>query len=419
MKVGLARVSTKKKEQDVSIAAQEKQLLDAGCDRVITVRESAYKGPRKGWQELRSLVAGGSVTEVICIDQSRLARDGSDMQFLEECAIRNVTVRALTGGVIETSSVGGFVQAGVFSVINQAYSRQVGVKTKDGLDRGKKEGRYMCGRVPFGYRYDKEAGVVEPDPTDWPLARQMFEELLAMGMNINAYVREHRSSWSATGIRGWIRNPILQGVVAHQGNVKALFSAEEWAQATRMLDHRKGSKSSYKRTVHLFTGLVKCSSCSKNLKYKKVRAGAKRLHCANPSCNCYGKGVAVPLVRQQVIDALRQFAESMKANVSQNGDDINAAARAEVEAEIQKLKQVQLENGWDLSTNINQELAKLEALTPLNAPNWDGLVPLLETPGVLEGFSDAELRTLVIEYITQIFYIGNPRSVDVRIRQST
>ena len=419
MKVGLARVSTKKKEQDVSIAAQEKQLLDAGCDRVITVRESAYKGPRKGWHELRSLVAGGSVSEVICIDQSRLARDGSDMQFLEECAIRNVTVRALTGGVMETTTVGGFVQAGVFSVINQAYSRQVGVKTKDGLERGKKEGRYMCGRVPFGYRYVKEAGVVEPDPTNWPVARKMFEDLLALGMNANAYVREHRSKWTPTGIRGWIRNPILQGVVAHQGKVKPLFSASEWAQATRMLDHRSGSRSSYKRTVHLFTGLVQCSSCSKNLKYKNVRAGAQRLHCANPVCDCYGKGVRVPLVRQQVIDALRQFAAAMKAQISGSSNDINAAARAEVEAEIQKLKQAQLDNGWDLSANINQQLAKLDALAPLNGPNWDALVPLLQTPGVLEGFRDAELRPLVIEYITQIVYIGNPRRVDVRVRQGT
>ena len=34
--------------------------------------------------------------------------------------MKKVVVRALTGGVIETESVGGFIQAGVMSVMNQA-----------------------------------------------------------------------------------------------------------------------------------------------------------------------------------------------------------------------------------------------------------------------------------------------------------
>ena len=55
LRVGLARVSTQKKAQDTSIAAQEKALLQAGCDKVITVRESGFKGPRRGWHELRKL----------------------------------------------------------------------------------------------------------------------------------------------------------------------------------------------------------------------------------------------------------------------------------------------------------------------------------------------------------------------------
>ena len=97
-KVGLARVSTQNRAQDTSIAAQEQALLNAGCDQVITVRESAFKGPRRGWNELRRLVASGKVTEVLCIDQSRLARDGSDLEFLEECAVKGVIVRALSGG---------------------------------------------------------------------------------------------------------------------------------------------------------------------------------------------------------------------------------------------------------------------------------------------------------------------------------
>ena len=84
-----ARVSTYNRAQDISIEGQQKQLWDAGCDRVITVRESGFKGPRKGWHELRRLVASGTVKEVIW----SLINHGWRVmalivEFLEKCAIQ-------------------------------------------------------------------------------------------------------------------------------------------------------------------------------------------------------------------------------------------------------------------------------------------------------------------------------------------
>ena len=78
------------------------------------------------------LVASGKVTEVLVVDQSRLSRSGDDLEFLQACALQKVTVRALTGGVIETETVGGFMQAGIMSVVNQAYSRLNSAKVKMG-----------------------------------------------------------------------------------------------------------------------------------------------------------------------------------------------------------------------------------------------------------------------------------------------
>ena len=134
MRVGYCRVSTTKAEQDISLEGQQQQLRAAGCDEVIVERASAFKGQRKGWTHLWALVASGRVTEVLVVDQSRLSRSGDDLEFLQACALQNVIVRALTGGVIETETVGGFVQAGVFSVMNQAYSRLNSAKVKDGLN---------------------------------------------------------------------------------------------------------------------------------------------------------------------------------------------------------------------------------------------------------------------------------------------
>ena len=424
MKVGLARVSTHNRAQDTSIEAQKQALLDAGCDRVITVRESAYKGKRKGWHQLRSLVAGGTVTEVLCIDQSRLARDGSDLQFLEECAVQGVIVRALSGGIIETETVGGFVQAGVFSVMNQAYSRQLGLKIKDGLDRGKASGRFSCGRVPFGYRYDKESGKVEPHPDDWPVARQMFLDLLSMEMNVNGYVRTFRPGWTPTGVAGWIKKPILRGIVSNQlEGVKPLFSADEWGQASRLLEHRKGSRSQSTRTVHLLTGLVRCQNCTKNLKYKFGERGVPRIHCGNPECGWFGRGIRVHVVRSQLTNALRVASQQMQAEVEQSTATTGhqkTTEQIQAESKVAQLEALRESGVHGLETALSvlrDEIATMAA--PVEGPDWRGLAEALETDGVLDRFTDTELRPFVLNYIAEIVYVGNPREVKVRVREGT
>ncbi len=421
VKIGLARVSTKKQAQDISIAAQGQALLKAGCDQVITVRESGFKGPRRGWHELRKLVASGKVTEVLCIDQSRLARDGSDMQFLEECAVRGVVVRALTGGVIETESVGGFIQAGLFSVMNQALSRQIALKTKDGLDRRKADGFYACGRVPFGYTYDE--GKVVPHKKNWPIARQMFLDLLAVEMNINRYVREKRPNWSPPGIRKWVQKPILRGIVPRQeGGVKPLISPEEWSKAQRLLQHRSGSPSRSTTTVHLLTGLVRCESCGRNLKYKTVRPGAEpRIYCANPGCGWYGRGIAVPRVRLQLLEELRAVSQQMQAEVEQSTatmDHEKSTAQVQAENKVAQLEALQASGVPELETALRalrDEIAAMAA--PSVGPDWSGLAQLLATPGVLDRFPDKQLRSLLLEYVTQIFYVGNPREVQIVLKK--
>ena len=369
-------------------------------------------------------MASGKVTEVLCIDQSRLARDGSDLEFLEECAVKGVVVRALSGGLIETATVGGFVQAGVFSVMNQAFSRQLALKTKDGLDRRKAGGFYACGRVPFGYAYDRSAGKVVPHPKDWPVARQMFLDLLAMEMNINRYVREKRPGWTSTGIKGWVVKPMLRGIVPRQEEgVKPLISPAEWAKADRLLKHRSGSPSRWTTTVHLLTGLIRCESCEKNLKYKAVARGAKRLYCANPECEWYGRGIAVHRVRSQLLAVLQAAAQRMQEEVERSTETMDrekSTEQVQAESKVAALLQLQASGVPGLETALAALREEIEVFAaPVVGPDWSGLAELLATPGVLDAFTDAELRPLLLEYVAQIIYTGTPTEVEIRIREGT
>ena len=417
MRVGYCRVSTQKAEQDISIEGQQQQLLAAGCDEVIVERASAFKGQRKGWTHLWALVASGKVSEVLVVDQSRLSRSGDDLEFLQACAMKRVVVRALTGGVIETESVGGFIQAGVMSVMNQAYSKLNSAKVKDGLARRRAAGHYAVGYCPFGYRYID--GVVEQDPEQWGPARERWEGLMALEMNCHGYARLNPGV-SVSGLKNWVKNPMLRGIVPHQrGGVKPLISPEEWQQAQVLLKHRATTRTSSTRRQHLLSGLVVCDSCGRSLWNQRTAYGRFRLKCHYAPCQWFGRGIAVEVVRAQLIQALRDNASRLadEARLASNATGLEMTEeQSAVTAKIAQLETLQDSGVPDLGKSLEALRAELVALQmPVSGPDWSGLAELIEAPGVLDRFSDAQLRPLLLEYITKIRYVGNPREVEVVI----
>ena len=143
------------------------------------------------------------------VDQSRLSRSGDDLEFLQACVLQKVTVRALTGGVIETESVGGFMQAGIMSVINQAYSRLNSAKVKDGLARRRADGSLRRGLLPIWLPIHRRRSGATPRGVG-TCAGTDVPGLMAFEMN--STVRAVKTPrlcqfWS----KNWVRNPMLRG----------------------------------------------------------------------------------------------------------------------------------------------------------------------------------------------------------------
>jgi len=211
------------------------------------------------------LVAAKQVTEVLTIDQSRLSRSGDDLEFLELCALHSVKVSALSGGTMEVDSYTGFLTAGILSVMNKGYSKMLGVKASQGVARRKAAGYFACSKAPFGYCVSEQQLV--PHPTDFAVARKRIEDLMAMEMNISGYIRANKIDWSVCGMHRWIRNSILRGMVdGRWGAVEPLISFSEWERIEAMLKIRSKLRGTSGRGPRIFTGLVKCLKCNKNLR---------------------------------------------------------------------------------------------------------------------------------------------------------
>lgn len=417
MRVGYCRVSTTKSEQDISLEGQQQQLLAAGCDEVIVERASAFKGQRKGWTHLWALVASGKVTEVLVVDQSRLSRSGDDIEFLQACALKQVKVRALTGGEIEVESVGGFITSSVMSVMNEAYSRLNSAKVRDGLARRRAAGHRAIGMCAFGYAYID--GVVVPHPENWEPARERWERLMAMEMNLMGYCRKY-GDVSRSGLTQWINNPMLRGVVSHQkGGVKPLVSAEEWAQAKRLLARRGQSRvATGAPRTHLFSSLIVCASCGRSLHRRVTDYHRVRWKCCYAPCDWFGRSIAEQLVRQQAVEALRTGSHLM-AQEAQRANNAKAKEKplVQVEAENKLAALLQLEESGvpELGRSIDSLRDQIAALAaPVVGPDWQGLSELVAAG--LDEASDEELRVICLEFFDRIVFQGNPKSLGFKLR---
>ena len=151
------------------------------------------------------------------------------------------------------------------------------------------------------------------------------------------------------------------------------------------------------------------------------RYGARRLYCANPSCDWHGRGIGVPLVRQQLIQALRQQCDAIEAAVqlaSEPMDRQMTKEQAEIMSKVQAIEQLKDQGVPGLDTALESLRGQLDVLrAPVLGPDWSGLSELLAVPGVLDGFTDEELRPLVLDFVAEIVYLGNPREVEIRVRK--
>jgi len=416
--LGYARVSTKMEGQDGSIEGQLRQLTEAGCTYVIKERASAYKESvrRRGWEELQSLVASGQVRKVVAISYARLSRQSETKKFLKICARLGVKTQFLDGTPGDIADPGAMLLAGVMDSVNEVDSMIKAINIKNGIERKRKAGDYACGSVPFGYKY--VSPDVIPHPQKFAAARELWDLLAENEYNSTNVIKVYGYKWTPEGMRRWMHNPVLRGTLPKNlGSTVPLITEAEYLEAKNLLDSRRNSYARAGSVTRLFSRAVKCKCCDRWMNYAKQKNGFYLQSIANKFCDFYGRGIQASRVRDQFIEALRE-------NVDLACDVVNAAPTVKAIDPEQIEAENQLNNLLTLQANGVPELEDaIEALRlrsvridqPLRGPDWQGYRDIILKPGALESLSDEKLRILLLEFASDIFYIGNPQRVEIRL----
>jgi len=417
--LGYARVSTDHEDQDGSIAGQIDQLKAAGCTHIISERGSAFKenSRRRGWDELQGLVVSGQVKKFVAISLSRLSRKGEASDFLKICVRCGVDVHFLDGTPGDVGDPTAKLFSGVMDTINEVDSMIKSINIKNGLKRKFDKGDYACGSVPFGYLY-KSPGVI-PHPVEFAQAKRLWERLVAEEYSPARVIRKFKYKWTPEGMRKWMHNPMLRGYVKKEANkTTALITEAQYQKAKIALTHRNWVKAKSPETIRLFSTAVHCQCCGRALSYAFHRGVARLKSQSDVNCKFYGRGVAESRIKEQFIEALRDKVSIAVDACNSSPEELTPTPeQIQTQNQLDNLLGLQAQGVPDLDDAINRlrDTVFLESTRTLPA-DWGGFKDIILQPGALESLTDKELRELVLEFASDILYVGDPKRVEVRLR---
>ena len=346
------RVSTEAQaEEGYSIQAQSDRLeaycRAMGWDNYRFYTDGGYSGSNLDRPEMARLIEdarSGQVATVVVFKLDRLSRSQKDTLYLIEDVFLPHGVDFISlNESIDTSTPYGRAMIGILSAFAQLERENIYLRTRMGMVERVRQGYWMGGGgVPFGYDYDRSAGILVPN-ADAPRVRQMYELYL--------------KGWSAQRIAqvmGLKYERLVTQILTRKSNIGLIpYKGEEYKglhqpivpeELFYLVQDRMRERAVKNRTAaggrHLLTGLVYCGCCGARMRYIRWGKSGYKLRC-------YGRDPSKPHMRKgEGCTAEAVWAQELEEQVlrdlfqvsARRGEDTGAAPDplAQLEGELER-----------------------------------------------------------------------------------
>lgn len=283
------RVSTDAQaEEGYSVDAQKEQLtaycISKGMKQYDYYIDGGWSGSNIERPEMERLIKdikSGEISHVIVYKLDRLSRSQKDTLYLIEDLFmpNNVDFISLTEA-LDTSTPMGRAMIGILAAFAQLERENIRMRTRMGMHERVKEGYWMGGgKVPFGYDYDKENGILVPNK-DAEKVKKIYELYIKgyspqnianmLGLKYDRLVMQILKRKSNYGI-------IEYNDVEYQGRHKPIISKETYDEAMSAMMSRSITRTY--TSDYLLTGLLYCGKCGAKMRYQKWSNKGKKLVC--------------------------------------------------------------------------------------------------------------------------------------------
>jgi len=420
--IGYARVSSD--EQADALPAQISRLASAGCTRLISDIESGRSNDRDGLLALMAMVRAGEVREVVVDRMDRLGRDAAYTDaLLAECGAHGVTVRALVGGVIETTTPQGFLMARLQTSLAEMESRMLSLRIRRQFTIYRAEGRHLRRRKPFGYCNGPNHRLA-PDPDQWSEALQILQELRMIGSFSGVASRlPDWCSWTPApgSLQNWFCNPVIRGHIGHHldrrsgrgwqqrwGEIRRdqhppLITDAEPHDLAAMLRRPRNRflSGGNTETRHGLTGLLRCCCCGHLLR-RNSSAGVVWWRCRHRLCQDRGairETIVLPVAVSACAQEARRLAQLAAAPQS---TDPEVAAMV---AELELMQQMSARNPGNraMAAAVAEQQQRIDAIQQSDhQPASPEVVAMLQDPAFFTGATPEQQRVLFAAVLSSL-----------------
>lgn len=377
------RVSTDSQaEEGYSIDAQKEQLsaycVSKGIKNYEFYIDGGWSGSnieRPEMQRLIEDVNADKISHVIVYKLDRLSRSQKDTLYLIEDVFNPHGVDFVSlNESMDTSTPMGRLMLGILSAFAQLERENIRLRTRMGMKERVKSGLWMGGgRVPFGYDYDKEKGVLVPN-RDAEKVRQIYKLYIEgkapqeianlLGLKYDRLVYQILTRKSNYGV-------IEYNGEEYQGQHEPIISKEMYDIAMRCMLERKFVRAN--TSEHLLTGLLHCGKCGAKMRYQKWGNKGCKLVCYSQQKSktylikdpdCGQERVWADEVEEKVIQAIFSFANNYKPSETESlapGDTLSLlyGQQASLNKKIKKLYNIYAaEEDNDILLETIEELKK-------------------------------------------------------------
>lgn len=381
------RVSTDyQAEEGYSIDAQKEQLsaycISKGIKKYEFYIDGGWSGSNIERPEIQRLIRDvkeNKISHVIVYKLDRLSRSQKDTLYLIEDVFNPHGVDFVSlNESMDTSTPMGRLMLGILSAFAQLERENIRMRTRMGMKERVKEGYWMGGgRVPFGYDYNKEKGILVPNK-DADKVREIYR-LYIGGYSAQNIANMLGLKYDRLAIQ-ILKRKSNYGIIEYNGEEymgkhEPIISKETYDLAMNEMIRR--SASNITSSEYLLTGLVYCGKCGAKMRYQKWGKNGCKLVC-------YSQQKSKPyLVKDPDCDQKKQWADDVEEEVVRkifllkeqiiehgNFDSLNSNIldvlinqQRELEIKIKRLYNLYAESENELLLDtINENKKKLEKI---------------------------------------------------------
>ncbi len=277
--VAYLRVSTEAQTEKYGLDMQKQKILDY-CEKKGVVIDKWYidggysgsKLDRPEIQELLDDAEKGIISTVYIYKLDRMSRDVIDTLNLLYRFLPNYGVQVISMTEdLKFENPMDKVMIGVNAIMGQYEREVIYMRTRAGMVERVKKGLWMGGgRVPFGYYYDRNDGILHPKEDEAELVRKAYKlyidgyscdrisrTLGFKGERIVIQILKRKSNIGMIEYKGETYKGMHEPIV----DEKTFYEAQECM--------KKRSTNSHISNDHILTGLCYCGVCGARMRYQK------------------------------------------------------------------------------------------------------------------------------------------------------